>query len=278
MSIYAVGDVQGCYDELQALLEQIAFDPANDTLWFCGDLVNRGYQSLETLRFVSSLGDRAVTVLGNHDLHLIATAAGLRKPGRNDTLQPVIDAPDCADLVDWLRTQPLLHHDDITGFTLVHAGLPPRWDLQQAIDRAREAEAVLRSDNYLDFIAHMYGNQPDQWLPSLRGHDRIRFIINSFTRLRFCTTDGRLDLKNNGAPGTQPDGLHPWFDIPDRHSRDLKIVFGHWSTVGKQPRHGVYPLDTGCLWGGELTALRIGRDPEYLRIDCPGQRKPADFL
>ncbi len=275
MAVYAIGDVQGCFDELQALLAQIRFDPSCDRLWFCGDLVNRGNKSLETLRFVRMLGERAITVLGNHDLHLIAAATGYRKANPNDTLEQVLQAPDRDELIDWLRHQPLLHHDPDSGFTMLHAGLPPQWDLSQASACAREVETVLQSADYTVFIADMYGNKPDCWDESLTGHKRIRFIVNCFTRLRFCTPGGRLDLKSSGPPGSQPDGYLPWFSLPDRKSRDMRIIFGHWSTLGLHTETGIHALDTGCLWGGELTAMRLGPEPEYFSIGCPGQKKPG---
>jgi len=277
MAVYAIGDVQGCFDELQALLEQIHYEPAHDTLWFCGDLVNRGNKSLETLRFVRSLGERAIAVLGNHDLHLIATASGDRPGKGKDTLDAVLAAPDCDELVDWLRHRPLLHHDADSGFTLVHAGLPPQWDLQLAQACAHEVESVLRGPDYRDFLADMYGNKPDHWDEGLTGHDRTRFMVNCFTRLRYCAPDGRLDLVNKGPPGSQPRGYLPWFELPERNSRGMRIVFGHWSTLGKRDDPGVYPLDHGCLWGGELTALEIGPEPRYHSLDCPGQQKPKVF-
>jgi bis(5'-nucleosyl)-tetraphosphatase (symmetrical) len=278
MAVYAIGDVQGCFDELQALLEHIHYEPARDTLWFCGDLVNRGNKSLETLRFVRSLGERAITVLGNHDLHLIATASGIRPCKGKDTLDAVLAAPDCDELVDWLRHRPLLHHDADSGFTLVHAGLPPQWNLQLAQACAHEVEAVLRGPDHRDFLANMYGNKPDHWDEALTGHDRTRFMVNCFTRLRYCAPDGRLDLMSKGPPGTQADGYLPWFELPERNNRDMRIVFGHWSTLGKRDDPGVYPLDHGCLWGGELTALEIGPQPRYHSLDCPGQQKPKAFI
>ena len=275
MAVYAIGDVQGCFDELQALLAHIRFDPSHDRLWFCGDLVNRGNKSLETLRFVRALGERAVTVLGNHDLHLIAAAQGHRRGKSGDTLEQVLEAPDCDELVEWLRQRPLLHHDPESGYTLLHAGLPPQWDLSQAQRCALEVEAVLRGADHDDFLADMYGNEPDHWDEALTGHDRIRFIVNCFTRMRFCTPGGRLDLKSTGPVGSQPEGYLPWFTLPGRRSRDLRIVFGHWSTLGRTGDAGVYPLDSGCLWGGELTALRLDPEPEYFSVNCPGQKQPG---
>jgi len=274
MAVYAIGDVQGCLHELDRLLTKLHFDPAADRLWFAGDLVNRGPQSLETLRFVRGLGASALTVLGNHDLHLLAAACDPARVRPKDTLHPILDAPDCMELLDWLRRQPLLHHDATLGYTLIHAGLPPQWDLALAQGCAREVEAVLSGDGYADYLAHMYGNEPDMWTNDLRGWERLRFITNCFTRLRYCDENGRLGLAFKGAPGSQPAGYRPWFEIPRRHSRPLSIVFGHWSTLGHRDDPGVFPLDSGCLWGGQLTALRLDGAPRWTRIPCPGARVP----
>ena len=275
MAIYAIGDIQGCFDELQSLLKHIQFDPAQDQLWFCGDLVNRGNKSLETLHYVKSLGTSAISVLGNHDLHLLAAAHNVRKCHRSDTLTEILNAPDCDELIHWLRHLPLLHHDVTLGFTLVHAGLPPQWDLALAQSCANDAEKVLRSESYTHFLKRMYGNKPDRWDSKLSGHDRTRFILNSFTRIRYCTADGRLDLESYGPPGSQPTGYRPWFELEERKSRDLSILFGHWSTSVNLGIPGIYPLDTGCLWGGKLTALKLGEKPVYMSISCPGQRIPG---
>jgi len=275
MAVYAIGDVQGCFDELQALLELIRFDPQHDQCWFAGDLVNRGPKSLETLRFIRDLGTSAVSVLGNHDLHLIAAANG--HPINNDdhTLDPILSAPDRDELIDWLRRQPLLHHDSELGFTMVHAGLPPQWDLVLAQQCAHEVEAVLRGDTLTDFIEHMYGNKPDIWSNDLSGWKRLRFTVNCFTRMRFCDAAGHLKLKHKGPPGSQPAHLRPWFELADRRSKDLNIVFGHWSTLGARRDPGIFPLDTACLWGGELTALRIDTTPQWFSLPCPGQKTPG---
>ena len=277
MAVYAIGDVQGCFEELQALLEKLAFNPQHDCLWFAGDLVNRGPRSLETLRFIKGLGESAISVLGNHDLHLLAAVYG--SPIKNDdhTLDAVLDAPDCDELIDWLRRQPLLHHDAETGFTLVHAGLPPQWDLSLAQQCAAEVETVLRGDGIAALLANMYGNNPEQWMEDLDGYNRLRFIINCFTRLRFCDPDGRLDFKSKGPPGSQPAGFHPWYEIPDRASKRLNIIFGHWSTLREYGQPGIYPIDSACLWGGELTALRIGTEPERINQPCPGQQTPEGY-
>ena len=213
-------------------------------------------------------------MLGNHDLHLIAAASGHAPKNDDHTLDAVLTAPDCNELIDWLCQRPLLHHDATLGFTLLHAGLPPQWDLALAQACASEVEAVLRGPRRQEFLEQMYGNKPRKWKPDLAGIDRLRFITNCFTRMRFCDKKGRLDLKSKGAPGSQPPGQMPWFSVPGRASRDLNIVFGHWSTLGECNEPGVYPIDTGCLWGVTLTALRI--DDTLLRISqpCAGQRTP----
>jgi bis(5'-nucleosyl)-tetraphosphatase (symmetrical) len=273
VAVYAIGDIQGCFDELEALLALIGFEPKHDQLWFAGDLVNRGPQSLQTLRFVHGLS--AVTVLGNHDLHLLASADIPKLRKRKDTLQPILDAPDGRMLLDWLRHQPLLHHDKNLGYTLIHAGLPPQWDLDTAAACAAEVEQVLRSDRYIEFFNHMYGNKPSQWESGLEGWDRLRFITNCFSRLRFCDSNGRLALDEKGPPGSQPKHLRPWFDWPQRKSRNMNILFGHWSTLGAYDQPGIHALDSGCLWGGSLTALRIDENkPARIEYNCKGQCKP----
>lgn len=274
MAVYAVGDIQGCFDELSELLDLLHFDPATDRLWLVGDLVNRGPKSLQTLRFVRELGTAAVTVLGNHDLHLIAAAHGRVLGHGSHTLDAILTAPDRDELIDWLRQRPLLHHDDRYGFTMVHAGLPPQWDLALAQQCAHEVEKLLRGPQLETFIEHMYGNKPNRWSDKLTGWDRLRFCVNCFTRLRYCNTDGRLDFTSKGRPGSQPAGLFPWFELP-RASSNLRLVFGHWSTLGKRDDPGIYPLDTGCLWGGSLTALRLDGNPEWFSLKCTGQRKPG---
>lgn len=255
MATYAIGDVQGCLAELHDLLDLIRFDPAQDRLWFTGDLVNRGPHSLETLRFIKSLGCAAISVLGNHDLHLLAVATGASRVKRKDTFAAVLEAPDRDELLDWLRRLPLLHGDG--AFYLIHAGLPPQWDMETAGRCAREVEAVLRGDDYAEFFPHMYGDRPDHWAEELRGWDRLRFITNCFTRMRYCTADGCLDLKEKGPIGRQAEGLVPWFNTPNRRSAGARIIFGHWSTLGFHVENDCFGLDTGCLWGGSLTALRL---------------------
>ena len=275
MAVYAIGDIQGCYDELRELLTTIHFDPECDRLWFVGDLVNRGPKSLETLRFVRDLGTTAITVLGNHDLHLLAAAYGIRPDTIDDeTLEPVLAATDRDELIDWLRRRPLLHHDADLGYLMVHAGLPPQWDLSLARQCAGEVESVLRSDRLEAFLSHMYGNKPRQWSRELTGWDRLRFIVNCFTRMRFCDRKGKLELKNSGPPGSQPDGYYPWYEIPGRASEGMNIIFGHWSTLRTTDIPGIFPTDSGCLWGGQLTALRIDTRPERIDLPCRGWQKP----
>ncbi|EXJ14316.1 symmetrical bis(5'-nucleosyl)-tetraphosphatase [Imhoffiella purpurea] len=277
MPTYAIGDIQGCHSELLRLLDLLDFDPGRDRLWLAGDLVNRGPDSLEVLRFVRNLGESAICVLGNHDLHLLALANGNAKHAKKSTLQSVIHASDREELLHWLRHQPLLHHDPELRATLIHAGLPPQWDLTQAISCAREVEAALRhDDDYLDFLDAMYGDKPARWSPQLSGLDRLRFITNCFTRLRFCTRDGTLALKEKGEIGTQTPGLMPWFQVPGRRTRQERIIFGHWSTLGYWSGDNVWAIDSGCLWGGALTALRIDHGPmEPVQLDCEGYLKPG---
>jgi len=274
MATYAIGDIQGCYDALQRLLDKLRFDPSQDQLWFAGDLVNRGPDSLASLRFVKSLGNNAITVLGNHDLHLLAIAAD-HKTTKDPGLIEILAASDADELVDWLRKQPLLHYDAQLNFALVHAGIYPGWTLQQAIDYAEELHQMLASDNYLDFIHHMYGNKPRGWREELDGWDRLRFIVNSFTRMRYCDEDGKLNLKDKGPIGSQRAGSAPWFDMQQRKTKKARILFGHWSTAGRFNREDVYALDTGCIWGGDLTALQLDIEkPKYISIACPEFRHP----
>jgi bis(5'-nucleosyl)-tetraphosphatase (symmetrical) len=271
MAIYAIGDIQGCFDDLLRLLDTISFNEHSDQLWFAGDLVNRGPKSLETLRFVKSLGSAAITVLGNHDLHLLAAASSEKLDHRKDTLKPVLDAPDRDELIEWLRHQPLFHFND--EFCLVHAGLPPQWDFKNTQKMALIAETALKSADYQAVLNKMYGNKPNIWSTNLSGIGRLRFIINCFTRMRFCDTDGRLDFVNSGPIGSQPKNLLPWFAVPNRKNADMRIVFGHWSALGYFEGHNCYAIDTGCLWGGQLTALKLGEPVQRFSIDCPGYKK-----
>lgn len=268
MATYAIGDLQGCYDPLQRLLEKIRFDPAQDTLWFCGDLVNRGGQSLETLRLVHSLAAHSVVVLGNHDLSLLAIAERKQADQRrvNDDLQRVLFAPDRDRLLDWLRNQKLAHADRALGFMMVHAGLAPKWTVKLAEQRAREVEEKLRGKASGKLFRNMYGDRPD-WSPKLAGGDRLRAIVNVFTRMRYCTPAGRIAFEEKGRPGTQKPGLYPWFEVPGHVERELNIVCGHWSTLGLFMGLGVYAIDTGCVWGGKLTALRLGSELAVIQVD-----------
>ena len=276
MAIYAIGDIQGCFKELMTLLTKLHFEPGRDQVWFVGDLVNRGPQSLEVLRYVRNLGENAVTVLGNHDIHLLAVAGGHTTARRGDTFHNVLNAPDCPELLDWLRHQPLLHHDDSLGVTMIHAGLPPQWDLATAWACAAEVENALHGEHYQTYLAAIYGDGPAQWSDTLTRSERWRFITNCFTRLRYCDVQGRLALKDKGAPGTQTVGYLPWFAVPGRASADMEIVFGHWSTLGACDVSGIHPLDTGCVWGGALTALQLdGGLRKRIGIPCPGLCKPG---
>jgi len=255
MATYAIGDVQGCFDALQALLHECGFDARRDRLWFVGDLVNRGTQSLETLRFVKSLGDKAITVLGNHDLHLIMVAAGFSHEHKQDTLTAILQAPEREELLNWLRHRPLLHRED--EYVMVHAGLLPRWTITQARDLAAEVEEVLQGPNYRDLLANLYGGEPPYWDKALRGWERLRVIVNALTRMRFCTADGVMEFHAKGGVDTAPPGYMPWFAVPGRASADYTIITGHWSALGLKQEKKLLGLDTGCLWGGALTAVRL---------------------
>jgi bis(5'-nucleosyl)-tetraphosphatase (symmetrical) len=265
MSIYAVGDIQGCHAELAQLLEAIKFDAARDQLWLVGDLVNRGPGSLEVLRLVKSLGDSAITVLGNHDLHLLAVAVGVAELHRTDTLDEILNAPDRDELLHWLRNQKLLHAQD--GCVLVHAGLLPQWSVAQAESLAREVEEALRADDYAIFLARMYGNTPHYWDGGLTGYKRLRVIVNAFTRMRICTKDGEMEFKFKGEVENIPAGYLPWFDIPERASARSTVIFGHWSALGLKLTPNVIALDTGCLWGGTMTAVRV-EDRKLYQVGC----------
>lgn len=268
MAVYAIGDIQGCGGPLRELLGRIDFDPGRDRLWLTGDLVNRGPESLEVLRFVKDLGDRAVVVLGNHDLHLLAVWSGQGRLKPNDSLLPVLNAPDSDELLNWLRHQPLLHYDPQLGYLMVHAGIAPAWDLATARQAAAEVEAALSGGHYTSYLAHIYGNQPDQWSADLSGMDRLRYITNALTRMRCCDADGRLLLDYKGTPEKRPDGYHPWFSLPHRAYDGPTIVCGHWSALGYRNEAGVLALDTGCLWGGSLTAVRLDGPRQRVSLPC----------
>lgn len=263
MAVYAIGDLQGCFDELIKLLDRLNVDPVVDQIWLAGDLVNRGPKSAEVLRFVKNApSDFIKVVLGNHDLHLLANAAGVREyQHRMDTLDPIFAADDSEELLHWLRHQPLFYQDKQLGFSMIHAGLPPQWTLAEAAQRAQEVENVLQGDDWRDFFPNMYGNKPKRWSADLQGWDRLRFITNCFTRLRYCHEDGALALKFKGAPTDKPAKQRPWFDMPDRLSKHDKIVFGHWSTLGTGQYGNVFSLDSGAVWGDKLTAVRIDTSP-----------------
>ncbi|MGE8225931.1 MAG: symmetrical bis(5'-nucleosyl)-tetraphosphatase [Stenotrophomonas sp.] len=275
MATWAIGDLQGCYDVTQRLLEKINFDPASDKLWFAGDLVNRGGQSLETLRLVHSLREHSVTVLGNHDLSLLAIGARSEEEQRkvNPDLQRIVLAEDRDVLLEWLRMQKLVHVDRELGWMMFHAGLAPKWTVALAEKHAREVEQQLHGNGYRKLFRNMYGDKP-AWSPGLSGYDRSRAIINIFTRMRYCTPSGRIGMEDKGTPGTQPQGMYPWFEVPGRAERELKMVCGHWSALGLTITQGVHAIDTGAVWGGKLTALQL--DSEDLRVvQVPGREVPA---
>jgi bis(5'-nucleosyl)-tetraphosphatase (symmetrical) len=275
MARFAIGDVQGCATELRALLAQLKFSADRDQLWFVGDLVNRGPQSLECLRLIRALSANAVVVLGNHDLHLLARAFGadLRdKPG--DTLTEILRAPDRTQLLQWLLERPLAHQDPTHGDLLVHAGLVPQWTVPQTLALSKEVHTALLAGPE-DFFEHMYGDKPDLWTEQLRGTERLRFIVNTLTRLRVCTAEGRVALKAKGPPRTGA-ALLPWFEIPGRASSDTRIVFGHWSTLGYVNAHGVIGLDTGCVWGGSLTGVNLDQPIRPISVACAGYQEPGE--
>lgn len=255
MAIYAIGDIQGCYVELRNLIEKIEFDAQYDTLWFVGDLVNRGTNSLDVLRLVKSLGDAAITVLGNHDLHLLAVDCGVAELHRDDTLNDILKAPDRVELLTWLRNQPLLHVEG--NNVLVHAGLLPTWSITQAQQLAHEVENELRGNNYTKLLSHMYGNQPNRWANELDGYKRLRVITNALTRMRICTDKGEMEYKFKGEQHKIPAGFKPWFDIQNHRIENPTVIFGHWSALGLVVQKHLIALDTGCLWGGPLTAIRL---------------------
>jgi bis(5'-nucleosyl)-tetraphosphatase (symmetrical) len=281
MATYAIGDLQGCHDEFVRLLEKLKFDPAQDTLWLCGDLVNRGGQSLAVLRLVHSLGERTVCVLGNHDLSLLSIAEReeAEQAKVNPELREVLFAPDRDMLLDWLRARPLLHVDRKLGFMLVHAGLAPRWTIEAAERAAREVEQRLRGDGARRLLKSMFGNKPDLWSPRLQGIDRLRAAINVFTRLRYCDVRGRIAYSEKGPPGTQKAGLYPWFEVPGQKPRDIRVVCGHWSTLGRFHGLGVYAIDGGCVWGGELIALQLdAEEPQFITLKSTRPRPPGKFV
>ncbi|WP_424681886.1 symmetrical bis(5'-nucleosyl)-tetraphosphatase [Frateuria sp. YIM B11624] len=276
MATYAIGDVQGCYPELSRLLDKLRFDPAQDQLWFCGDLVNRGGQSLETLRLIHGLRENVVVTLGNHDLSLLAIAQ--RKPDAqsrvNPELREVLFAEDAPVLFEWLRNQKLLHYDEALGWGMVHAGLAPQWTLRQALRAAQEVERELSSPRHPRLLKNLFGNRPAAWSSRLQGIERFRASINTMTRMRYCDVNGRIDFEAKGIPGSQKPGLYPWFAVPGMRRREVNMVCGHWSALGRFAGLGVYAIDTGCVWGGQLTALRLdGEEPQYIAVNAEPHRK-----
>lgn len=266
MATYAIGDIQGCYRSFRELLDLCRFDPAQDRLWLVGDLVNRGPDSLATLRFIRDLGEAAITVLGNHDLYLLMVAAGgAPRRGKDDTLGDILAAPDRDTLLDWLRHRPLLHVED--GHCLVHAGLLPQWTVNKARRLAGEVETALRSNGWPAFMAELWGSEPASWCDTLTGWPRLRAIVNAMTRLRFCTPKGRMELRCKGHPSKAPAGCLPWFAIPDRKSCDHTLVVGHWSALGLRVEANLLALDSGCLWGRHLSAVRLPGRQVY-QVDC----------
>lgn len=276
MALYLIGDVQGCDSALQRLLEKIDFSPSRDTLYLLGDLVNRGPESVGVLRRLVRHGAAARCLLGNHDLNLLAVAAGLRRPHRGDTLDELLGAPDREALVEWLRQQPLAlyEHDCL----MVHAGVLPGWSARQTVALAEEVQTVLRGPEHVAFLREMYGNEPAQWRDALCGAERLRVIVNALTRLRFCTPDGTMEFAAKEGLDAAPPGFFPWFDVPGRQTADTLVAFGHWSTVGLINRPDLISLDTGCVWGGCLTALRLGRgtaDREVFQVHCDAAQTPG---
>jgi len=263
MATYAIGDVQGCFDELQQLLDRVSYRQGKDRLWFVGDLVNRGPKSLEVLRFVRSLGERAVVVLGNHDLHLVTQHEGFERPRKDDTIQDVLAAPDAAELVKWLRLRPMMHA--AAGYAMVHAGLLPQWTVRRALSLAREVEAALAASTYREFLANMYGSTPDTWSDSLEGWDRLRAIVNAMTRMRFCTPEGRMDFRAKGTRA--PAGFRSWFEL--RAGKKEKLLCGHWSALGLKLTERLAMLDAGCVWRGSLVAMRL-EDRAIFKLKCGG--------
>ena len=277
MTTYVIGDLQGCFDELQSLLKSINYQSENDHLWFVGDIVNRGPKSLECLRFVKELNEqgKADMVLGNHDFHLLAAYAGLEKfTSKSDTLSDILNAPDVDNLIDWLRLQPLLVTHPIYQAVMVHAGIPPQWTINEAKTYANEVQQKLAQPDWQNFVVnHLFGSEPNTWNNSLSGYDRIRYIVNAFARMRFCDANGKLEFKLKSAPTDSQSEYQPWFVFPNRRNKDYEIFFGHWSTLGAIDAYHIHSTDTGCLWGGQMTAYAIESKQRYT-VDCEQQCKP----
>lgn len=258
MATYAIGDIQGCFSALTRLLKTVDFNSDKDRLWIAGDLINRGPESLQTLQFLYKIRENLDIVLGNHDLHLLAVAAGFKKPTPSDTLDDILKAPIRDKLLNWLKQQPLIHHDSALNYTMVHAGIPPQWSISESLTYAKEVENILSSEDINAFLSVMYGNEPNHWDESLTGMDRLRLITNYFTRMRFCTPTGDLELKTKSHVNDAPTGYYPWFDITHRKTKNDNIIFGHWAALeGKTRQNNIFALDTGCVWGGKLTAMRL---------------------
>lgn len=267
MSTYAIGDIQGCCEPLKRLLDLVKFDPARDQVWLVGDLVNRGPQSLETLRFIIDLGDAAISILGNHDLHLLVAASGHTKQYPGDTLRSILEAPDREVLLHWLRQQKLMHADSTLGYVMVHAGLLPQWTIEKALTLAAEVETVMRGASHDDFLRPLYGNKPSAWKEDLKGDDRLRVIVNAMTRMRLCTADGSMEFSHKLGPVDMPQGYMPWYEVPGRASVGTPVIFGHWASLGLMLRPDVIGLDSGCVWGRELTAMRL-EDRRVFQCAC----------
>ena len=287
MALYLIGDVQGCDDALQRLLDEISFSPSRDTLYLLGDMVNRGPQSAAVLRRLMRYGTAAQAVLGNHDLHLLALAAGVRQPSRSDTLGDILQASDREAMLEWLRWQRMAMLEQIDGHALlmVHAGVLPNWSAQQAVALASEVETILRGPQLADFLRQMYGNEPARWSDALTGAERLRVIVNALTRMRFCDANGRMDHESKEGAASAPAGYMPWFEVPGRRTADITVAFGHWSMLGWLGRSDVLSLDTGCVWGGCLSALRVGGagpsdssqllKQELIQVQCVQAQKPG---
>ena len=269
MAVYAIGDLQGCYDSFRRLLDKLKFNPDKDRVWLTGDLVNRGSKSLKTLRFVRGLGRCAKVVLGNHDLHLLAVAHGIGdSTDRFGSLAKILKSDDCDELLDWLRRRPLVHHSKKLNTLLVHAGLPPQRSIRKTVARADEVESKLRSESYVKFLGKMYGNSPNRWSGDLSGNKRLRFIVNCLTRIRMVDKNGRLDFDYKGPPDGSKKGLRPWFEVEDPAWEGTRIVFGHWSALGLIINPDLICVDTGCVWGRQLTAVQLGKRPKVTQVKC----------
>jgi len=271
----AFGDLQGCRTQLQQLLAKAA-PPDDAPLWFAGDLINRGGESLVTLRDIIALGDRAVTVLGNHDLHLLSVSAGIRKSKKGDTIDDILAAPDAADLLEWIRHRPIAHFEN--DLLLVHAGVLPQWDAALTMELAEDLQRALRAPSWKETLAGLYGNEPNRWTPNLKGIDRLRLTCTALTRMRFCNADGVMDFTSSGGLDTAPAGHMPWFDVPGRRTSDITVVFGHWAALGLIVRDNVIGLDSGCVWGNQLSAVRLASEPAdrtVTQVDCSSCRKNA---